>query len=435
MSNFNEVGGKVKENEVTVVEEGNGIDQQRLIEFKEELDGARRYIKTQKLSMTIGELCSLYKRKDLILNPNFQRVFRWKTEQQSRLVESIFLGIPLPPIFVAQQADAKWIVIDGLQRLSTLFKLEGLIEKDENDSIQHVLSQKHQQLVEDIDEEEDFNGIEDELEEALKDVQESNDDIFYFQGLKKLTKLNNLRWIDLPIEYRRLVRRGAFDINIIYLEENNTKSQYELFQRLNTGGSSLTPQEVRNCIIIMNNLNFFNAIDSYRMDKKFIKITSLSLRQMQEAYDMELINRFIISLNYKNINFSKYNSDIKISDFIDNETLEILDNNPFKIESAIELLKNAIDLLEKNLGHNSFRKYNPVTKKFYGSFNLSAYEAILIGVAKNLNNLKLLSEDQFIRKIKNMYSHADYISASSRGTKVIDRFEKLIKFSEEYFSL
>ncbi|WP_396233118.1 DUF262 domain-containing protein [Acinetobacter baumannii] len=225
MSNLIKVDDKVKENQVTVAEEGNGIDQQRLIEFKEELDGARRYIKTQKLSMTIGELCSLYKRKDLILNPNFQRVFRWKTEQQSRLVESIFLGIPLPPIFVAQQADAKWIVIDGLQRLSTLFKLEGLIEKDENDSIQHVLSQKHQQLIEEIDEEEDFNGIEDELEEALKDVKDSNDDIFYFQGLKKLTKLNNLRWIDLPIEYRRLVRRGAFDINIIYLEENNTKSQ------------------------------------------------------------------------------------------------------------------------------------------------------------------------------------------------------------------
>ncbi|MDC4585063.1 DUF262 domain-containing protein [Acinetobacter baumannii] len=434
MSNLIKVDDKVKENQVTVAEEGNGIDQQRLIEFKEELDGARRYIKTQKLSMTIGELCSLYKRKDLILNPNFQRVFRWKTEQQSRLVESIFLGIPLPPIFVAQQADAKWIVIDGLQRLSTLFKLEGLIEKDENDSIQHVLSQKHQQLIEEIDEEEDFNGIEDELEEALKDVKDSNDDIFYFQGLKKLTKLNNLRWIDLPIEYRRLVRRGAFDINIIYLEENNTKSQYELFQRLNTGGSSLTPQEVRNCIIIMNNLNFFNAIDSYRMDKNFIKITNLSLRQMQEAYDMELINRFIISLNYENINFSKYNSDIKISDFIDNETLEILDSNPFKIESAIDLLKNAIDLLEKNLGHNSFKKYNPVTNKFYGSFNLSAYEAILIGVAKNLNNLKTLSKDEFIEKIKNIYSDQDYINASSRGTKVIDRFEKLIKFSEEYFS-
>ena len=424
----------MKDTQINDVEENNDIVFQQLIDFKEELNGARRHIKTQKLSMTIGELCSLYKRKDLILNPNFQRVFRWKAEQQSRLVESIFLGIPLPPIFVAQQADAKWIVIDGLQRLSTLFKLEGLIEKDENDSIQHVLSQKHQQLEEDTENDDDFSGIEEELEEALKDAKEDNNDVFCFQGLKKLTKLNNLRWIDLPIEYRRLVRRGVFDINIIYLEENNSKSQYELFQRLNTGGSSLTPQEVRNCIMIMNNLDFFNAIDNYRMDKRFIKITNLSLRQMQEAYDMELINRFIISLNYENINFNKYTSDSKISEFIDNETLEILDTTPFSIDSAIELLLNAINLLDENLGINAFRKYNLDNQKFYGSFNLSAYEAILIGVAKNLDYLSKLTHEQFVEKIINIYSDHNYISASSRGVKVIDRFEKLIKFSEEYFS-
>lgn len=407
-------------------------DQQYLIDFREELDGARRHIKTQKLSMTIGELCSLYKRKDLILNPNFQRVFRWNIEQQSRLVESIFLGIPLPPIFVAQQLDAKWIVIDGLQRLSTLFKLEGLIEQDKHDSIQHVLSQKHQQLKEDREEDE-FNGIEDELEEALKIVEDSKD-TFQFRGLKKLTTLNGLTWLDLPIEYRRLIRRGVFDINIIYLEDNNTKAQYELFQRLNTGGSSLTPQEVRNCIIIMNDIDFFNSIDKYRINENFIKITNLTLRQMREAYDMELINRFIISLNYQNIDFTKYQTFSKISDFIDNETLEILDNSPFDINEAICLLSDSIDFLHDNLGNTTFRKFNTITKKHYGSFNLSAYEAILIGVAKNLKYLKEIPKSDFLMKVNNLYNEQAYIDASSRGIKVIDRFEKLIKFSMEYFS-
>jgi hypothetical protein len=413
----------------------NPTIQNNLELFRIELEGARKHIKTQKLSMTIGELCSLYKRGDLILNPNFQRVFRWNLEQQSRLIESIFLGIPLPPIFVAQQSDAKWVVIDGLQRLSTLFKLEGLIEQDKADSIQHVLSQKHKKLASNPDEEDDdFSGIEDELEEALKIIEAEDENIFHFEGLKKLTQLNKLKWTELPIEYRRLVRRGIFDINIIYLEENNTKSQYELFQRLNTGGSSLTAQEVRNCIIIMNNVNFFNAIDKYRTNENFIEITNLSLRQMKEAYDMELINRFIISYNYKNIDFSKYQSLTKISDFIDSETLEILDNNPFNIDEVIDLLEKSIDFLNNILGSNSFKKYNPKSNKFYGGFNLSAFEAILIGISKNLDKLKEIPKDKFIQRIKDIYSNEEYLSASNRGVKVVDRFEKLIKFSEEYFS-
>lgn len=410
----------------------NSMAQSKLELFQAELSGARKHIKTQKLSMTIGELCSLYKKGDLILNPNFQRVFRWNIEQQSRLIESIFLGIPLPPIFVAQQNDAKWVVIDGLQRLSTLFKLEGLIEQDKTDSIQHVLSQKHQKMIASPDED-DFSGIEDELEEALKIIKAEDENVFHFEGLKKLTQLNNLKWTDLPIEYRRLIRRGIFDINIIYLEENNTKSQYELFQRLNTGGSSLTAQEVRNCIIIMNNENFFNAIDKYRTNENFIEITNLSLRQMKEAYDMELINRFIIAYNYENIDFTKYQFFTKISDFIDNETLEILDNKPFNINDIIATLESAIDFLNDILGNNSFRKYNPQTEKFYGGFNLSAFEAILIGVAKNLQDLKTIPNNIFIQKIKEIYSNEEYLYASNRGVKVVDRFEKLIKFSEEYF--
>src|SRR5690606_39305498 len=98
---------------------------ERLASLDKELESVRSSFRTQKMSMSIGELCSLFKKEDLILNPNFQRVFRWNKEQQSRLIESILLGIPLPPIFVAQQKNGKWSVVDGLQRLSTIFSIEG----------------------------------------------------------------------------------------------------------------------------------------------------------------------------------------------------------------------------------------------------------------------------------------------------------------------
>ncbi len=407
----------------------------KLIAIDNELESARSSFKTQKMSMSIGELCSLFKKQDLILNPNFQRVFRWNEEQQSRLIESILLGIPLPPIFIAQQKDSKWTVVDGLQRLSTIFKIEGLLQSDDQDSIQHVLSVHHQILKESTteeDEEDLFNDIEDEVEEVLDTKVDSNNTL-RFSGLKKLTELNSLTWKELSLDHRRSVRRSFFEINIMYLE-SNTKAQYELFQRLNTGGSSLTPQEVRNCIIIMNNVEIFNAMNQFRLHKNFVKITALSQKQMQEAYDMELINRFILALNHQYINFNNYPYDTKIGDFIDDETINILDSNRVEINETLTLLSNTINFLYECLGADAFRRYYPEKQKFSGSFNLSAYEAVLIGVAQNINCLQQLSKDQFIQKVKEMYSDPEYIRISGRGIKVIYRFEHLISFSVEYFS-
>lgn len=408
---------------------------ERLASLNKELESVRSSFRTQKMSMSIGELCSLFKKEDLILNPNFQRVFRWNKEQQSRLIESILLGIPLPPIFVAQQKNGKWSVVDGLQRLSTIFSIEGLLQADSKDAIKHVLSLKHQILREEgqeIDDEDEFNDIEEEIEEILH-TEEPDEKIFKFVGLKKLTKLNGLTWKELSLDHRRTVRRSFFEINIMYLE-SNTKAQYELFQRLNTGGSSLTPQEVRNCIIIMNDPSIFNRMDDYRLNKNFIKITSLTIKQMQEAYDMELINRFMLALNYSNIKFEKYPHDTKIGDFIDDETIEILESKQLDIDISINLLEKTIDFLYLNLGNNAFKKYNITKNKFTGSFNLSAYEAILVGVAKNLDKLQKLDKEVFIKKVEKIYSEDEYIRASGRGIKVLNRFENLIKFSMEYFS-
>src|SRR3712207_4411330 len=75
--------------------------------------------------MSIGELLNLYKESELDIHPEFQRVFRWFPEQKSRLIESLLLGIPLPPIYVATNEVGTWEVIDGVQRLSTIFEFMG----------------------------------------------------------------------------------------------------------------------------------------------------------------------------------------------------------------------------------------------------------------------------------------------------------------------
>ena len=83
--------------------------------------------------MSIGEIISLYKENEMDIHPEFQRFFRWTIEQKSRLIESILLGIPIPSVFVAQREDGIWDVIDGLQRLSTIFEFVGELRDEKGE--------------------------------------------------------------------------------------------------------------------------------------------------------------------------------------------------------------------------------------------------------------------------------------------------------------
>ena len=91
----------------------------------QEIKARRAEVRTDGYPMSIGELINLYRDDELDIHPEFQRWFRWSQEQKSRLIESILLDIPIPSIFVSQREDGVWDVIDGLQRLSTIFELTG----------------------------------------------------------------------------------------------------------------------------------------------------------------------------------------------------------------------------------------------------------------------------------------------------------------------
>ena len=71
------------------------------------------------LNFSVGEIVNLYRDKEIDLEPAFQRLFRWSTEQQTKFIESLLLGYPVPAIFVYQKEDGIWEVIDGVQRISS----------------------------------------------------------------------------------------------------------------------------------------------------------------------------------------------------------------------------------------------------------------------------------------------------------------------------
>ena len=101
-----------------------------VLDLQAQIDERSREINTDNYPMSIGELASMYRDKEIEIHPEFQRFYRWTHTQKTRLIESILLGIPVPPIFVAQREDGVWDVVDGLQRLSTILEFMGLL-KDE----------------------------------------------------------------------------------------------------------------------------------------------------------------------------------------------------------------------------------------------------------------------------------------------------------------
>ena len=145
---------------------------------------------------------------------------------------------------------------------------------------------------------------------------------------------------------------------------------------------------------------------------------------------MELIIRYLIAKNNK-VDYSIYNTaSEKLPKFIDKEIVNVISDKEFNLDNEINLFKKTFDKLAKYMGEEVFRKYNKDKDKFEGAFSNSSYEAILVGAATNLDNIKW---ESFRDKVKRMYSQEAFIKASDRGVKVINRFKELNAFSREYY--
>ena len=78
-------------------------------------------VRIKQLDISFGELMSLHEQKESIISPEYQRLFRWSNEQRSRLIESILVELPIPQFFVVENDDGRLELVDGLQRISSVF--------------------------------------------------------------------------------------------------------------------------------------------------------------------------------------------------------------------------------------------------------------------------------------------------------------------------
>lgn len=352
--------------------------------LKQEIDKSRQIIKTDGYSMSIGEVIALFEDGDLILNPAYQRIFRWDLEHKTNFIESILLGIPIPEIFVAQDTTGKWTVVDGVQRLSTIFQFVGVLPEN--------------------------NPLE-------------------LESTDYLPSLEGTTWEKLSNDIKRIFKRAKLNINII-LTESSVRVQYDLFQRLNSGGIHLSDQELRNCLLITLDEEFYNYVNDLRLDDNFKKVVNINETKIAEDYDIELIIRYLIAKRNK-CDYSIYVGKLNTTrTFLDQEISNLIQDEDFNYESELKKLKLGIKYLFDLVGEGPFRKYIFDEKKFTGQFKLTIYDALLVGFIENYKDKDKKTLKELIYNIESNESYKKY---SDRKLKSISRFKELTTFSREYF--
>jgi hypothetical protein len=364
----------------------------------EEIMEKNKEVATDRYSMSVGELIAMYKDGELLLRPEYQRLFRWTPEQKSRLIESLILGIPVPSIFISQLEDGTWEIIDGLQRMSTILETAG--------ELLHIDGNKKSPLI--------------------------------LTRTKYLPSLEGKSWNhedsnqQLPNEAKLRIKRSRIDVNIV-LSKSDPTSKYELFQRLNTGGTPATDQEVRNAILVMTNPEFYSWISELSTREYFKECIIMSDRALEEQFDLELITRFIV---FRNLELDELRNISELGTFLTDKIVSLAEDPSFNKEENEIAFKRTFESLARVLGDKSFKRYNAVKDTAQGAMLISIFEIIAIGMSYYLGIAENIIHDEKIIEVhKALPAESRFSLSSGQGVRASTRIPNTIGLGREMFKL
>lgn len=303
--------------------------------------------------MSVGELTNMFSEGDLIIRPAFQRLFRWDEDQKSRLIESILIGIPLPSIFVAQDHDGRWELVDGLQRVSTLLQFQGLLD------------------------DQGFPPL------SLKTT-------------KYLPSLDGLVWDDdehtanaLTPAQRRDIKRAKIDLKIVQ-RESDPKTKFDLFQRLNSFGSKLSNQEIRNAQLVGVNSDFVEWIGELSARESFVSLLRLPESSMKKKYDEELVLRFLYLHKMSDEQILGIRN---FQDGLEEFSIDLAINFTEKYrQQAEQVFDDTFDRLN-SAEEKIFGRWDSSKEDFTGGFLNSSFEALAISLGYLIDQQILVRTD------------------------------------------
>lgn len=342
-------------------------------------------IRTKSLDVSFNELFDMFENEELIISPDYQRLFRWDEEKQSRFIESLILEMPVPPIFVIETEEGVYELIDGLQRISSYLHFRG------------------KQLGE---------GTNSEIELKLC-------------GCDIIEDLNGYTFETLPKALQIKLKRSFVRMEVIK-KESEPSLKYHMFKRLNTGGELLTAQEIRNCTIRMlgnrgidfikacsQNNNFKNCIDRLDDDKK------------QKLVDQELILRFFALKNH--LNEYKYPVTEYLTNYLEMITVE---DGTFDFDNEKITFEKTFEIINQIFKDEAFSTIS-IKDKATNNFANYLFDAVSLGIALNIQSIEQKHYEaikQKINELKKSDELDNYKTGSVNGVKTrIEIFKNGVK--------
>lgn len=309
----------------------------------------KRILRTQAYDKSVSDVITMINNKDIFFSPEYQRNYIWSNKIASLLIESLLLNVPIPVIYVSEDEDNRWTVVDGLQRLESLRR---------------------------------FFANE-----------------FKLIGLEVLRELNGIQYSTLNPKAARLLRNGILRIILIF-KESHPDIKYEIFMRINRGSIKLTEQELRNCLY---RGAFNDLLKDLRKNKEYLEMIGLS-EPHKRMNDAELILRyFTISDNYdRNSNklIESYSGKIVSSM---NKYIESAEKAPkSEIESLKRRFQSTVDKVYSVFGVNAFRKLSPDGTLESGRINRAIMDIIMVSFENFEKNTLVLHKEKIFNLLRDL---------------------------------
>lgn len=334
---------------------------------------------TRQLDISFNELADMYQDGELDIAPEFQRLFRWTEEQQSRFIESLILEMPVPPIFVIEIEDGRYQLIDGLQRISSYLHFRGLLKDKEG-----------------------------KLIEPLKLI-----------GCDIAHLLNDLTFDELPTSFKIRLKRSFIRLQVIR-KESDTMLRYYMFKRLNTGGSPLENQEIRNCNVRLLSNEFADFLKQIAKNQDFVATIKTSEEKQKNAYLEELALRFFAYKNYRD----NYKKDIEpfLDEYMERVSLPTNHQNYVAFDYSNEqvIFEKVFKIFNATLEAKSFGARLKNSNTISEVFRIYHYEAFTIGLLAILNDIDESNSshhEKLKEKILSIKSDNEFIGLTTGGGK------------------
>jgi uncharacterized protein with ParB-like and HNH nuclease domain len=337
--------------------------------------------------------------------PGFQRHFVWDIKRASKLVESIIIGLPIPQIFLYEESRNSFLVIDGQQRLMSIyyFMKQRFPRKEKRTALREYFY-KHGNLPEEIiHNDELFTKFNLQLSETLPN---------------QPNKFNKLNYATLG-EYKT-----TFDLrtirNVIIKQTSppgDDSAIYEIFNRLNSGGVNLKPQEIRTSLY---HSAFYEMLYRINLDARWRKMIRLDHPDLHMK-DTEILLRAFAMLT-AGVNYNP-----SMTKFINGFSKSCKNLKAADIEYFEKLCLSFFDSCKAlSLGEAFLSKR--------GRFNISLFEAVFAAVCrKPLENRELVTNDISPTQIANLQADPEFVQASQSETARKKHVDLRLRKAREIF--